>query len=88
MPSPQLSETAQALRSNIMSDLATLSDFADAIGKSPRVVQRMVADGLPIVKVGQTPYVVISKAKEWILRQQVERHVPPRRGRPPAKKAA
>lgn len=82
-----LSETAQALREKLMSDLATYQDFAAAIGKSERVVQRMVSDGLPITKIGQTPHVIISKAKDWILRQQTERHAPPRRGRP-AKRAA
>jgi hypothetical protein len=71
-----------------MSDLATFPDFAAAIGKSPRVVQRMVSEGLPITKIGQTPHVIISKAKDWILRQQTERHAPPRRGRPPGKRAA
>jgi hypothetical protein len=47
----------------------------------------MVKDGLPITYVGKTPYVIVSKAREFLF-QQRNIPAPVRRGRPPGKRAA
>jgi hypothetical protein len=76
------------LRAKMFEDLAPIAVFAEAIKRTPRSVHRMVQQGLPITYVGKTPYVIISKAREFLLGTRAEHHAAPRRGRPPGKKVA
>ncbi len=70
------------IRSAIFGDLATVEAFAAATGLSPRTILRYIAAGrVPMTRVGKTPYIIISKAREALMTPQ-PRHEQPRRGRP------
>ena len=56
-----------AVRSRLMDGLTDLDTFATALGKSRRRVQQLLAEGLPHIHYGQTPYVQIDKAKDWLI---------------------
>ncbi len=71
----------EQVRARLFTDLAAVPVFAEAIGKTVRTVQNMIAAGLPIVRVGCTPYVVVSKAAEFVMASQRDRQ-PRRPGRP------
>ena len=72
-----------AVRAQLMADLSPIGVLARAVGKNPRTIQRLIAQGkLPIVRIGQTPYVVVSRARELLMAAPKPRHAPVRRGRP------
>jgi hypothetical protein len=57
---------------DIFEDLVTLDEFAKCIppeGKSRRTVHRWTqgTDGLPTLKIGNTPYVHLPTGREWVL---------------------
>ena len=83
----RIGRTPEEIRAKLFEDLASIEAYAEATDKSPRTVQRMIAMGLPIVKVGNTPYIVLSKAPAFIMAKQRE-HNQPRCGQPRAKRAA
>jgi hypothetical protein len=62
-----LSPAAAAVRLKLMDGLAPLGAFAQAIGRGERQVQNWIADGLPCVRYGKTPYIVIDEAKRWLI---------------------
>jgi hypothetical protein len=78
----------ECLRAKLLDDLASIEAFAEAINRKPRSVQRMINDGLPTTYVGKTPYIIISKARAFLLSKETPRHEPPRRGRPAGRRAA
>jgi hypothetical protein len=61
------SPAVAAVRNRLMDGLADVNTFATALGKSRRRVQQLLAEGLPHIHYGQTPYVQIDKAKDWLL---------------------
>jgi hypothetical protein len=61
------SPAVATVRSRLMDGLADLDTFATALGKSRRRVQKLLSEGLPHVHYGQTPYVQIDKAKDWLI---------------------
>jgi hypothetical protein len=78
-----------AVRATLLQDLATVEVTAEALDKSPRTIQRMIARGeLEIVMIGRTPYVVVSRTRERLVAAPTVRHAPVRRGRPTGRKAA
>ena len=77
------------VRARLMEDLAPVEIIAEALGKSPRTIQRMIARGkLATVTIGRTPYVVVSRARELVLAAPTVRRAFVRRGRPAGRKAA
>jgi hypothetical protein len=71
-----------AVRAALMEDLATVEVTAEALGKSPRTIQRMIAQKkIPIATIGRTPYVIISGAREAVMSSA-------RGGRPAGRKVA
>jgi hypothetical protein len=77
------------VRAKLMEDLATVEVTAEALGKSPRTIQRMIAEKkIPTVTVGRTPYVVVSGARAAFMSSTRTGHEPPKRGRPAGRKAA
>lgn len=72
---------AERLRDKLFDDLATVPTFAKAIRKAPRSVLRLSKEGLPVTYIGKTPYVVISKAMEFLAKPKAT-PAPVRRGRP------
>jgi hypothetical protein len=75
-----------SIRTAVFADLASVPAFAAAVEKSERTIGRLISQGLPIVRVGATPYVVVSKAAQFIMATAPDRNVRPR-GRP-VKRAA
>ncbi len=85
----QPSNEVAAVRARLMEDLALVDVVAEAVEKSPRTIQRLIAQGkLPTVTIGRTPYVVISRARELQMAAPKIRHAPVRKGRPSASRAA
>jgi hypothetical protein len=77
------SSAITAVRAAMLDGLATFADFAAAVGKSSRTIQRLAAQKkLPIVKFGREPYVVVSRAREILMAELRTGHEPVRRGRP------
>ena len=73
-----------AIRAQLMADLSPIDILAKAVGKNPRTIQRLIAQGkLPVVRIGNTPYVVVSKARQLLMAAPKLRHAPVRKGRPP-----
>lgn len=61
-----LTAAAAAVRANLLAGLCDVPTFASALGKTDRAVQAWMTKGLPHVRVGNTPYVVIDEAKRWL----------------------
>jgi hypothetical protein len=78
-----------AIRDKMMAGLAPVTVFADAVSKSRRTVEIWIAQGMPIIHIGRTPYVDVDAARDW-LRTRNARSIPTpvRRGRPANRKAA
>jgi hypothetical protein len=77
-----------AVREALMQGLAPVDTVAEALGKSTRTIQRLVAqEKLPTVWVGRTPYIVLDRARQVLMTPKVK-HAPVRRGRPVGRKAA
>ena len=66
------------LTASLFEGLATVPDFAAAIGRNERTVRRMFAHGLPSVRVGRLTLIPIDGAKAF-LRGEASK---PKRGRP------
>jgi hypothetical protein len=76
-----VSPAALALREKILDGAAPVEQFAEAVDRSPRTVFSWIAQGLPTVYVGRTPYVLVVPGRDWLLSRRSK--VPPRRpGRP------
>jgi len=43
----------------------TVPQFANDINKTERTVDRYIARGMPVIKVGATPYIDLAKARAW-----------------------
>ena len=80
---PNESPEVAAVRAALLSDLASIENVAAALGKNTRTIQRFIAAGkLPIVRVGHTPLIVLSAARELLMASATKRHAPVRAGRP------
>ncbi len=78
-----------SVRATLLQDLATIEVTAQALGKSPRTVQRMIAQKkLPVITIGRKPYVVLSGARDALMSSARIGHDLPKRGRPAGRKAA
>jgi hypothetical protein len=80
---PNASPAVQAIRDELMKDLASVPNFAQASHKSERTIFSYIAQGMPVEYIGRTPFVVIRPAIEWLRKRKVSRLEAPRgRGRP------
>ena len=78
----EASPAVAAIRERLMDGRAPRHVFAEAIGKCDRQVRNYVAAGMPHEYIGNTMYIVVDPAIEW-LRSQRRRNTEPRgRGRP------
>ncbi|MGH7054934.1 MAG: hypothetical protein ACREFK_11505 [Stellaceae bacterium] len=50
---------------DVLGGLMPLSAYAEAIRRQPRTVSRWISRGLPIVRIGQEPFIDPVKALEW-----------------------
>jgi hypothetical protein len=68
----EMSPAAAAVRDALMRDLATVDTFAEALGKSRRSIQNYLAAGCPHIRIGKTPFLVVSEARQWLLKTRRE----------------
>jgi hypothetical protein len=61
------SAAVAAVRAELMNGLATVEVFAEAIDKTPRQVQNYIRAGMPVVRYGKTPYVIVTPARDWLI---------------------
>jgi hypothetical protein len=78
----ELSPEVAAVRAALLSGLASKSRFAAAIGKCERTVNMWIADGMPTVRVGRTPYIPIMEARAWLLKSSSRQPEARKPGRP------
>ena len=71
-----------AVRAALLDGLASKADFAAAIGKCERTVNMWIAQGMPTVRVGRTPYISIVEARAWLLKPNARRADARKPGRP------
>jgi len=74
--------SVERVRRQFFEGLASKPVFAKAVGRTVRTVDIWVNQGMPVVYLGQTPFVVIDPAKKWLLsRRQAHPNMPRRGGR-------
>lgn len=72
-----------SVREKVLDDLATVADFAAALGRQPRTVLNWAQQGMPRIYIGRRPYIPIAQATAWLRsRSQPTLPQPPKRGRP------
>lgn len=71
----------ESIRRQVFADLASVADYAAALGKCERSVWSYIRQGLPVTYIGRTPYIVLSKAAAYWAGRAHE-HTTPKRGRP------
>jgi hypothetical protein len=74
MSAKPLSHGAQVVRQALMDGLVKVTDFAAGVGKSERTVYRWIADGMPTVYVGSTPYIPVAEARAWLVKSRRPAH--------------
>jgi hypothetical protein len=85
--------TPERIHEIIYADLAPVNDYAVGAKVSPRTVWKWIGQGLPVVYIGPTPFIAVSKSRAWHESRKSRRrigdeHTPPRpRGRPATRKA-
>jgi hypothetical protein len=87
MDSTVLSAEAEALRAQLLEGLAPVPLFAAAANRTVRQINTWISEGLPIVRIGRTPYVVIEKARPWLVARKPVRSEQVKRGPGRPKKA-
>lgn len=56
----------QGVRAQVLKGAAPLDVFADAIGKSARMVRNYIRDGMPCVYIGRDVYPLVEEGAEWL----------------------
>jgi hypothetical protein len=65
----------------VLSGLLPKPEFATAIKKTERTVDRYISRGMPVVRVGQTTYIDPPIARKWFVDGCPAPESTPRRGR-------
>ena len=73
---------AAAIRAQVMEGLAPVMVFAEAVGRSKRTVDAWIAQGIPTAYIGNTPYIQVAPAREWLLKPRVRQPAARSPGRP------
>jgi hypothetical protein len=60
------SPTAGAIREKLLDGLVAVDVFASAMQRTPRQILFWITQGLPITRIGKTPYVKVDAAREWL----------------------
>jgi hypothetical protein len=71
MPSGEINEcggppTVEAVRARLFEGLVSVETFAAAANRTPRQVHSWIAQGLPIVRIGKTPWIKVEPARDWL----------------------
>jgi len=82
------SKTCTSIREKLLAGTAPLNEFAQAIGKTPRTVASYIAQGMPTLYVGRTPYPQVDEAIAWLRTRRVRQEPAPPRGRGRPRKVA
>ena len=59
------SERVHAIRVQVMADLASIADYANALGRSERTILSYIERGLPTISIGRKCYIVLSLASDY-----------------------
>lgn len=63
-----LSAAAAAVRAQMLAgDLCTVATLAEALGKKERTVASWMTKGMPHLKFGNTVYISVREAREWLI---------------------
>lgn len=66
LEAPIARPTAEEVRATLFEGLASVAVFAEAVDRSPRQVLFWITQGLPIVRIGRTPWVKIDAGRDWL----------------------
>jgi hypothetical protein len=69
--------TVEEVRATVFEGLATVTVFAAAMQRTPRQVLFWISQGLPVTRIGHTPYVQVDPAREWLQRAWNQKPEPP-----------
>jgi hypothetical protein len=58
--------TVEAVRARLFEGLASVETFAAAVDRTPRQVHSWIAQGLPIARIGKTPWIKIDAGRDWL----------------------
>jgi hypothetical protein len=65
-----VSPAVAAVRAKLMEGLAPVDAFAQALGKCERVVKSWLGKGMPHIRYGRTPYIVVDQARDWLINRK------------------
>jgi hypothetical protein len=79
-----MSPEVEAIRAKLMEGVTSVPNFAVAVDRTERTVFTWIADGLPVIYIGRTPFVQIEPGRDWLRSRRRRRAQPdvPKRGRP------
>jgi hypothetical protein len=79
-----ISPEIEAIRAKLREGVAPVPIFAVAVDRTERTVFKWIADGLPVIYIGRTPFVQIEPGRDWLRSRRRRRAQPdvPKRGRP------
>jgi hypothetical protein len=83
-----LSPAGAAVRNVLLEGLTSVRAFAEGVDKCERTVNQWIAQGMPTVYVGRTPYIPIAEARAWLLKPRSRCAAARKPGRPATRKAA
>ncbi len=67
----QQEDAAATVRAILLDGACAVDDFARGSDKSVRTVYAWIALGLPTIRIGKTPYVLIEPARDWLRSRKV-----------------
>ena len=78
----QQEDAAAAVRAILLDGACEVETFAIASNRCVRTVYAWIAKGLPVVRIGKTPYVLVAPGAEWVRNPPIRGQQPRRPGRP------
>jgi hypothetical protein len=84
MKPTEITSDAEAVRARLLEGTIPVNVYAQAVGRTERTVRSWIVEGLPVLRVGNTPHVLEEPAKQWLLQRSLSARLPPARrpGRP------
>lgn len=65
-PKSPCTQSVPAVRAVVLEGLASVKVFAEAVFRTNRTINLWIARGLPIVRIGKTPYIRVGAARDWL----------------------
>ncbi len=80
---PTQPDAVTACRDALFGGTTDIHTLAAALGRSARTIERHIAAGLPVIRIGRDRRFDLVQARQWLMARE-RRHDVPRRGRPRA----